>query len=612
MHTTEKLSILRGPAAPAWESRLHSVTVAELLQLRSTSTREVVFLDAQDAPMRMTWGSVARRSFHYAQLLRGRGVERGDRVVLMLPTCPEYLYTFFGIIAAGAIPVPVYPPLNLKRLRQFLDTLVGVFDDCGASTIVFWKDVKPILGEALGRASTVRNAIAIETLEQAPETSIADPAVLTPDDTALLQYTSGSTGAPKGVELTHRNLLHNVQNVEILLDVDSERDCCVSWLPLYHDMGLIGSLLGSLYTDIRLVLMAPQTFLMRPRLWLQAITEYGGTISVAPNFAFSLCAMRISDKALAGIDLSSLRTVLCGAEPIRYDTYQAFLERFGPYGFRENVFLPVYGLAESTVGSTIPTIHRRPTVLWLDREALEIHHHADVVPPDTPQAVAAFGLGRPFTESAARIVDPETGAALAEGQVGEIRLRGPSVMKGYYRNPQATAEVLSGGWLRTGDLGFIRDGHLFVTGRSKDVIIRNGRNYYPQDIEGVVEADPEVRTGCVIAFGYVSEQTQTEQICVLAETRVTEAEALDTLRARLREELGSELGLVPDRIELVPPHTLLKTSSGKLRRKPTRDSYLTGELVAHDDSLLDQVKLLTSSKLHWARRRIDDLRGRGA
>ncbi|HEV2130371.1 MAG TPA: AMP-binding protein, partial [Longimicrobiaceae bacterium] len=229
-----------------------------------------------------------------------------------------------------------------------------------------------------------------------------------------------------------------------------------------------------------------------------------------------------------------------------------------------------------------------------------------------PQAVAAFGLGRPFTESAAKIVDPETGGALAEGQVGEIRLRGPSVMKGYYRNPEATAEVLSGGWLRTGDLGFIRDGHLFVTGRSKDVIIRNGRNYYPQDIEGVVESDPEVRTGCVIAFGYVSEQTQTEQICVLAETRVTEPEALTALRARLREELGSELGLVPDRIELVPPHTLLKTSSGKLRRKPTRELYLSGELVAHDDTLLDQVKLLASSKLHWARRRIGDLRSRGA
>lgn len=611
MLQTSTQGVHAGPRAPEWESGLRCRTVGDLLELRTTSERPLHYLDGQGKTTRLTWGEISRRSLRYGAALRRRGVARGDRVVIMLPTCPEYLYTFFGIIAAGAIPVPVYPPFNLRQLKQFLHTLVGVFNDSGATSIVYWKDVKPVLGQALGQAPGVRNAIAVEELDASTNGSTPGPVPLSPGETAMIQYTSGSTEAPKGVELTHLNLLHNVQNIERALELDPERDVGVSWLPLYHDMGLIGSLLGTFYSDLQLVLMAPQTFLMRPRLWLQAISDHRATITVAPNFAYNLCATRISEKAAAGLDLSSLRVAMCGAEPIRMETYSAFVERFRANGLREDVFFPVYGLAESTVAATFPSIHEPPCVIWLDREALEVEGRAQRVESGEGVAVASFGLGRPLAESDLRVVDAEgDDETLPDGRVGEILLRGPSVMKGYFRNPKLTEQTIGSGWLRTGDLGFVLEGHLYVTGRKKDLIIRFGRNYYPQDIEAVVESVAGVRKGCVIAFGFYDQARQTEEVCVLAETRLAGQDELAGLRHAVKSALEEALGFVPDRIELLPPYTLLKTSSGKLRRKPTRALYLAGELRPRTDSWLDRVKMFAGSQLHWAARKLQGLRGR--
>jgi acyl-CoA synthetase (AMP-forming)/AMP-acid ligase II len=598
-----------GPRAPAWETELRCRTIPELLQLRCDSVRPLHHLDGQGQSTRLTWGEVSRRSLQYGARLRQKGVEPGDRVVIMLPTCPEYVYTFFGIIAAGAIPVPVYPPFNLRQLKQFLHTLVGVFNDSGASTIVFWKDVRPVLGQALSRAPGVRHAIQLEELSAGENGRVPDPLWTDAGSTAMIQYTSGSTEAPKGVELTHLNLLHNVQNIERALELDPEADRAVSWLPLYHDMGLIGTLLGAFYSDVELVLMAPQTFLMRPRLWLQAISDHRATITVAPNFAYNICASRISEKAAAGLDLSSLRVAMCGAEPIRMETYSAFLERFRANGLREDAFLPVYGLAESTVAATFPEINREPHVIWLDREVLETGGRAELMPAGEGMAIASFGLGRPLESSALRIADPDTDESCEPGWVGEILLSGPSVMKGYFRNPELTAKTVADGWLRTGDLGFVLEGHLYVTGRKKDLIIRFGRNYYPQDIEGVVEEVEGIRKGCVIAFGAFDEAKQTEEICVLAETRLsTEAERED-LRTRVRTALHEAIGMAPDRIELLSPHTILKTSSGKLRRKPTQALYLAGELRTRTDGAADRIMMLAGSQLHWAKRKLQRILG---
>lgn len=607
-------STLDVPTQADWLVGLRVRTVIELLHLRADWPRELTYLDEQGLPTVFSWGHVARMAFCYGEVLRARGIGEGDRVVLMLPTCPQYLYAFFGVIAAGAIPVPVYPPFNPKQLTQFLSTLVGILANSGAVAMIYWKQVKPILGHALGQAPAVKHALALEDFPTEPGAALPPVLAVDPTTTAMIQYTSGSTDLPKGVELSHLNLLHNVHNIETRLQLDPARDRCVSWLPLYHDMGLIGAMLGALYSGIDLVLMAPQSFLMRPRLWLEAITRYRGTVTVAPNFAYSLCATRLSDKVTAGLDLSSLRVAMCGAEPIRRETYQAFLARFAPQGFGDGVFLPVYGLAESTVASTFPSIQQPPRLCWLERDALEGAGQAvEVAAPEdgaeSREVMAAFGLGLPFSESKVAIRDPHSHALLPEGLVGEIMLAGPSVMKGYFRNPEKTAEVLRDGWLATGDLGFLQNEHLYVTGRSKDLIIRHGRNYYPQDMEAVAEAQDGVRKGCVIAFGHFDVAKQTESIYVLAETRLKTAADIEGLRVRIREALTEALGFAPDLIAVVPPQTLLKTSSGKLRRKPSKEAFLAGQLAPRKDGVLQQIKVVASSQLHWGRRKLANLTG---
>jgi acyl-CoA synthetase (AMP-forming)/AMP-acid ligase II len=595
--------LLEGPRATAWRDALRAGTLVELLHLRADSPRKLDYLDEQGKPTPLTWGQVCRSAFAFGEQLVKKGVQPGDRVVLMLPTCPGYLYAFFGTIAAGAIPVPVYPPFNPKQLTAFLETLVGILDNSGASTLIYWNEVKPILGHALGRAKGVKHALALEDFDSTPVRELPPVREADPDATTLIQYTSGSTDQPKGVELTHLNLLHNVHEIERNLELVPGVDICVSWLPLYHDMGLIGALLGAIYSGIDMVLMAPQTFLMRPKLWLESISNYKATVTVAPNFAYNLCATRVSDKVTETLDLSSLRVAMCGAEPIRQETYDAFMAKFGPRGFGNNVFLPVYGLAESTVAATFPALRREPHVRHLDRDMLESEHRAV---PGT--GLVAFGLGGPFTASRLVIRD-EQGRPLEEGHVGEIWLSGPSVMKGYFRNPEKTAEVLVEGWLRTGDLGFVADGHLFVTGRQKDLIIRNGRNYYPQDLEALVESLPDVRKGCVIAFGHHDAKRQSEEIVVLAESRLTDPAAIQALHKQASEALAGLLGFTPERIEILKPHTLLKTSSGKLRRKPTQARWAAGELAPRTDSVMDKIKLVASSQLHWGKRRLAALTG---
>lgn len=600
---------LEGTAFATWRDELRAGTLVELLHLRADCPHKLIYLDEQGKPSIMTWGEVCRSAFAFAAQLEQRGVKPGDRVVLMLPTCPGYLYTFFGVVALGAIPVPVYPPFNPKQLTAFFDTLVGILDNCGATTLVYWSAVKPVLGQALGRARGVKHALALEDFDTTPVATVPALRAVDPDATTLIQYTSGSTDQPKGVELTHLNLLHNVQGIERALALDPAVDRCVSWLPLYHDMGLIGALLGAIYSGIDMVLMAPQTFLMRPRLWLESIHKYRATVTVAPNFAYNLCATRITDKVAAELDLSTLRVAMCGAEPIRRETYDAFIERFGSRGFGLDVFLPVYGLAESTVAATFPALKQAPKVRLLDRDALESHHRALETTQDEG-AMPAFGLGHPFGASRLQVRDPESGEALSDGHVGEIWLQGPSVMKGYYQNPERTAEVLVDGWLRTGDLGFVADGHLHVTGRKKDLIIRNGRNYYPQDLEALVESVVDIRKGCVIAFGHTDERRQSEEIVVLAESRLTDAEAVKVLHARVAEVLNAALGFTPEHIQILPAHTLLKTSSGKLRRKPTQARWLEGTLEPRTDTMLDRIKLVASSQLHWGKRRLAALAGR--
>lgn len=407
---------------------------------------------------------------------------------------------------------------------------------------------------------------------------------------ALIQYTSGSTGTPKGVLLTHRNLLANIRAVEEALRIQST-DVGVSWLPLYHDMGLIGCWLAPLYLGVPMTILSPLAFLARPERWLWTIHRRRATVSAAPNFAYELCARRLADDVIEGLDLSCWRVALNGAEPVSPETLDRFVRRFAPLGLRAEALLPVYGLAESSLAVTTPPLDRAPRVETAARVRFE--QRAEVVSArSTERAPLRFvSVGRPLPGHEVRIVDPE-GREQPERKEGRLEFRGPSTMQGYYGNPGATACVLRpGGWVDSGDRAFVAEGEVFVTGRAKDLIIRGGRNLYPQEIEEIVGDVEGVRRGCVVAFGLVDEARGTEELVVVAETRADGADQKRRIAEAVQSRLSEILGLPAEHVVLVPPRTIPKTSSGKLRRSECRERFRRGELVSDRHQRLTMLEL---------------------
>ena len=376
--------------------------------------------------------------------------------------------------------------------------------------------------------------------------------------------------------LTHANLLANIRAMAQAVDASS-RDVFVSWLPLYHDMGLIGAWLGSLYAGFPLVVMSPMTFLARPERWLWAIHRFRGTLSAAPNFAYELCLKRIDEAQLAGLDLSSWRMAFDGAEAVSPDTITRFTERFARYGFRSSVMTPVYGLAESSVGLLFPPRGRGPLIDRVRREPFVVQGKAIPTGADDINPLRFVACGRPIAGHEVRIVD-ETGLEVGERVEGHLEFKGPSATSGYYRNPEQTKRLFRGEWLDTGDRAYMAEGEVYVTGRVKDIIIRGGRHIYPDEIEEAVGALPGVRKGCVAAFGSPDPGSGTERLVVLAETRETGDAAREALREAISRATIDRLGEPPDEIVLAPPHSVLKTSSGKIRRSATKDLYLRGQL----------------------------------
>jgi 1-acyl-sn-glycerol-3-phosphate acyltransferase len=394
------------------------------------------------------------------------------------------------------------------------------------------------------------------------------------EDIAFLQYTSGSTGDPKGVVLTHANLLSNIRAMGEAGRLTDE-DVWVSWLPLYHDMGLIGAWFVPLYFGMPLVLMSPLAFLARPARWLQAIHRHRGTVSGGPNFAYELVARKLADADLAGLDLSCWRAAFNGAEPVSPATLEAFAARLALFGFRREALLPVYGLAECSVCLAVPPLGRGPRIDVISREAFARHRRAEVVAADSPDAMRVPACGMAIPGHAMRVVDEE-GFELPERNVGKLQFAGPSATRGYFRNPQATAGLLSGDWRETGDNAYLADGEVFLTGRVKDLIIRGGRNLYPYELEQAVGEIPGVRKGCVAVFGSPDPANGTERVIVVAETRESDPDRREALRARISAVAADAMGLPADDVLLTPPHTVLKTSSGKIRRSACRDLYERG------------------------------------
>jgi 1-acyl-sn-glycerol-3-phosphate acyltransferase len=534
-------------------------------------THVVLRLDDETA-QRITYGELWSRAGAVAGGLRATGVEPGDSVALMLRTEPGFFGAFFGVLRAGAVPVPVYPPTRPSHLAEYAARQVKILDNAQARLLVTFPEVERVAGLLQPR---VRSLAGVTTLEQLPvATPPADPAV-GPEARALIQYTSGSTGDPKGVQLTHANLLANIRALGRALDVRPD-DVCVSWLPLYHDMGLIGLWLGALYHGVPAVILPPLSFLARPARWLRTISAHRATLSAAPNFAYDLCVKRVTDADLEGVDLGRWRLAMNGSEAVSPETIARFTRRFAPHGFRAEAMCPVYGLAESSVGLTLTPPGRGPGLDRVRRPTFERTRRAE--PATAGEAALTFvssGVALPGHE--VRIVDAE-GRSLPDRVEGRVHFRGPSVTSGYFRNPAATAAALHAGWMDSGDLGYRAGGELYVTGRSKDVIIKAGRNLYPQEVEELVGDVPGVRKSCVAAFGVGDPAIGTERLVVVAETRLRDPAARARLEAAVRERVVDALGLPADTVGLAEPGSVLKTSSGKIRRSATREAWRRGAL----------------------------------
>ena len=548
-------------------------TLGGLLE-RASRRRDVGLrlLDRSEQARFFPWSEVWSRALDASSRLQHAGVGPGDRVALIYPTSIEFVDALFGCVLAGAVPVPLYPPVRLHRLDEYSARTAAMLDAVSAELVLVDRRIRPILGAAVTAAGPRSGCRTLAELANGPGAAVPRTA----DDLALIQFSSGTTVAPKPAALSHGAV---VAQAVALNGHWPDSDACVhsgvSWLPLYHDMGLIGCVVTALERPGTMTLIPPELFLARPAVWLRAISTASATISVAPNFAYGLCVEKIGDDDLEGVDLSSWRVALCGAEPVVPRVLRRFIRRFAPHGLRPEAVTPVYGLSEATLAVTFSAIETPFVSRRFDRDALSRDGRA----VEVADGIELVSVGRPIGDAAVRIVDAG-GAELPDGLIGEILTSGSSLMAGYYGRPEATGEVLRDGWLHTGDLGFFHDGELFLTGRAKDLLIIRGRNHPPTEVEVAVDGVPGVRTGCSVAVSWLPDGADGEVLLLLAEIERRgrasgSGDIGDACRAAVRTATGLEL----DRVELLEPGTLPRTSSGKLRRQESLRLYLAGELL---------------------------------
>lgn len=522
----------------------------------------------------ITYRQLAEGARAVAAGLQEKRLLPGDAVSIMLPTSREYFFTFMGILLAGGIPVPIYPPFRMNQLEDHMRRHSAILQNCEAKIMVIIPEAKRFAQVLRAQVESMHTLTTVEELTSGTATYNKYTPVA--NDIAFLQYTSGSTGNPKGVMLTHANLLANVRVLGETVNIKST-DVIVSWLPLYHDMGLIGTWLSSLYFATMLIVMSPLNFISRPQRWLHAIHRYQGTISAAPNFAYELCLKRLTDNDLQGIDLSSWRVACNGAEPVSPETVENFCRRFGPYGFRRETMMPVYGLAECSVGLAFPPLDRGPFIDIIDREVFVNTGHAVPSSGTGEQVLRFVACGRPLSGHEIRIID-NAGRELPERYEGKLQFRGPSATAGYYHNEEDTEKLFDGDWLDSGDMAYIAGGDIFITGRRKDIIIRAGRNIYPQELEEAVGKLAGIRKGNVVVFAAKDTANQTENLVVMAETREDNPEKLNALREEINTLAMDLVGTPADEVVLAPPGTVLKTSSGKIRRAANRTLFESGRI----------------------------------
>ncbi|MET8585657.1 fatty acyl-AMP ligase [Streptomyces collinus] len=547
--------------------------------------RHLVTGDCDGEIQELTYGRLATRARAVAAWLQERGLA-GSRAMLLHPPGLEFVCAYLGCLSAGVIAVPGVPPQGRAQNHRALTRMKRLVADADAKVILGGREVIAALdgmAEQLPELDGIAR-VATEDITDDAAAGWREPE-LTADSVAFLQYTSGSTSAPRGVAVTHGNLLDNERVItermghtpEVLAEHGNE--LFVSWLPVYHDMGLIGPVLNTVYLGATATLFSPLHFLQRPDRWLTTVSRYRPHTSGGPNFAYELCLKHAGPDLLDRLDLSSWKVAFNGAEPVRAATLRRFADTFAPAGFRREALYPCYGLAEATLMVTGGDVGTAPTLLAA----------AEGTPNAGEADAAAVGCGRPGPGVTVAVVHPEWHKELSDGEVGEIWVGGASVAKGYWRNALATRETFraqlpgrEGRFLRTGDLGFLRDGELFVTGRLKDLLVVDGRNHYPQDLELTAElSHPALRPGCTAAFSVDAGAAGAdgEQPVLVAEIALDDAGESEKITDLVRSAVGEAHGLSVREVVLVRPGTIPKTSSGKIQRRGTRAAYLDGTLA---------------------------------
>lgn len=551
------------------DPRVVAPTLADAIrQGKGREDRGFVFVRADGTERFCSFAEIDRQAQKRAAELYAQGLEKGDRVALVIPDGDEFVLTFLGATLGGLVPVPIYPQLSFKNVESYHDSVAHIATAAGAKLLVTTEATRPYVEPAAPRVPTLRGVLGVDVLANA-EARTCDVAV-EPGDLAFLQFTSGSTARPKGVAVTHRNLAWNAESFMIHgLSKDSSVDKGVSWLPLFHDMGLIGFVIGPMFTDIPVVFLQTASFVRNPRIWLDTIHKHRGTITYAPNFAYALVAKRVKEKDVAQLDLSCMTKTGCGAEPIQARTLRDFAEKLAPAKFDPRSFIPSYGMAEATLAITFVPRNTGVRSDAIDRAGLE---GGRATPAEGDGAHELVNCGSPFPEHELAIVD-EAGNRLGDRQVGQIITRGPSVCEGYFQEPELTAASFKDGWLYTGDLGYTVNGEVFICGRLKDIVIIRGRNFYPNDIEWVVSELPGVRRGNVVAFGV--EVDGEEQLVVCAEAFQSDA---DGLRDAVAQAVSAHFALNTHEVVIAPQGALPRTSSGKPQRRKTKQMYLDGTL----------------------------------
>jgi fatty-acyl-CoA synthase len=551
--------------------------VAALDGAEGLTSKGFSFMDRDKKTAFVSFDGLRTEAMRRAAHFRSHGLKAGDRLALVLPDGDDFVPTFLAAVWAGIVPVPLYPPLSLGKLDSYLETLVGILSKSKCTHLVTNNKLQQVIWSGLSKVKTLQGVILAEDLKTAPPAGFSQEAATVGDeDLCFLQFTSGSTSLPKGVAVTHGNLRANAWAImRDGLKTDTDVDKGVSWLPLYHDMGLIGFVIAPVFHRVSVTFIPTMSFVRSAPLWLETMHKDKATISFAPNFAYALATKRAKPEQLAQWDLSHVRHMGCGAEPINASTIRAFVDTFSKCGLRPTAMLPAYGMAEATLAISFIGVDEALSTDVIDSSKYQSERRAS---PST-QAELLAGKAQEFVSCGQAFPGHEVGIFSDEGKklkdrsIGEIWVKGPSIAKGYYEDVEASAKSFVNGWLKTGDFGYLVQGEIFITGRKKDIIIINGRNYDPQRMEWLVDEVPDVRKGSAVAFSRPGSQSE-ELIIALESRSPNSAQLIEAVKQKINEHLQ----LMPAEVVVCAGGTLPKTSSGKIQRSKTREQFLSGTL----------------------------------